>query len=248
MLLFSLVPDLLFKFRSSRLLLILNRSNLLLHTVTSNYKLPVKTQCIKVFYNNLRHHKQLKSFFKIYYIVFSIYQDTVFIDLCLFQCYTEKTSIYKKCGPMPNVMVALPNEYRWHPLFNTPKVGWSSLLKCHAVMLPRCETRWKLQRCPQTTGPISAASGPKFTILWGLVKEILLLNKFFPIVDACLSCEDIAQQSCAMVRRWRFFASFLHSVFPESHVQHISDLHSKFALGPRHVWKYGRHPICGCWD
>jgi len=26
-------------------------------------------------------------------------------------------------------------------------------------------------------------------------------------------------------------------------VQHISDLHSKFTLGPHHVWKYGRHPI-----
>jgi len=25
-----------------------------------------------------------------------------------------------------------------------------------------------------------------------------------------------------------------------SHVQHISDLRSKFALGPHHVWKYGR--------
>jgi len=30
-----------------------------------------------------------------------------------------------------------------------------------------------------------------------------------------------------------------------SRVQHISDLHSKFALRPHHVWKYGRHPICG---
>jgi len=28
----------------------------------------------------------------------------------------------------------------------------------------------------------------------------------------------------------------------------ISDLHSKFALGPHHVPKYGRHPICGRWD
>jgi len=32
---------------------------------------------------------------------------------------------------------------------------------------------------PQTTGSISAASGPKFTILWGHVEDILLLNKFF---------------------------------------------------------------------
>jgi len=26
-------------------------------------------------------------------------------------------------------------------------------------------------------------------------------------------------------------------------VQHVSHLHSKFALRPHHVWKYGRHPI-----
>jgi len=29
-------------------------------------------------------------------------------------------------------------------------------------------------------------------------------------------------------------------------VQHISDVHSKFALRPHHVWKYGRHPISDC--
>jgi len=32
---------------------------------------------------------------------------------------------------------------------------------------------------PQTNETISAASKPKFTILWGHVEEILLLNKFF---------------------------------------------------------------------
>jgi len=26
-------------------------------------------------------------------------------------------------------------------------------------------------------------------------------------------------------------------------VQQVSDLHSKFALIPHHVWKYGRHPF-----
>jgi len=58
-----------------------------------------------------------------------------------------------------------------------------------------------------------------------------------------LYAKDIARQSCAMVPRWRFFASFLRPVFPASRVQRISDLRSKFALGPHHVWKYGRHPI-----
>jgi len=70
-----------------------------------------------------------------------------------------------------------------------------------------------------------------------------MLNKFFPIVDTCLSCEDIARQSCAMVQRWQFLATFLRPVFLERVVQYISDLHSKFALRPHHVWKYGRHPI-----
>jgi len=31
-------------------------------------------------------------------------------------------------------------------------------------------------------------------------------------------------------------------------VQHVSDLHLKFALRSHHVWKYGRHPICDGWD
>jgi len=102
----------------------------------------------------------------------------------------------------------------------------------------------KFAGVPLTNETISAASSPKFTILWGHVEEILLLNRFFPIVDTCLSCEDIARQSCAMVRRWRFFASFLRPVFPASRVQSISDLHSKFALRPHHVWMYGRHRVC----
>jgi len=94
----------------------------------------------------------------------------------------------------------------------------------------------KFAGVPQTNETISAASGPKFTILWGHVEEILLLNKFFfPIVDMCLSCEDIAQHSCGMVPRWRFLATFLGPAFAASRVQNISDLHSKFTLGPRHV-------------
>jgi len=40
---------------------------------------------------------------------------------------------------------------------------------------------------------------------------MLLFNKFFPIVDTYLSCEDIAWQSCWMVCRWRIFASCIFS-------------------------------------
>ena len=104
----------------------------------------------------------------------------------------------------------------------------------------------KFAGVPQTRQQISAVTGPKFTILRGHVGDISLLNSFFPIVDMCLGCEDIARQRCAMVPRWRLFGDFLGPVFPASRAQHVSDLHYKFTLGPRHVTKYGRHPIYGC--
>jgi len=63
------------------------------------------------------------------------------------------------------------------------------------------------------------------------VEEVLLFNNFFSIVDTCLSCEDVARQNCAMVPRWRIFASFLRPVFSASRVQHVSDLHLNFMGG-----------------
>jgi len=39
------------------------------------------------------------------------------------------------------------------------------------------------------------------------------------------------------------FGDLLGPAFAASRVQHISDLYSKFALGPHHVSKYGRNPI-----
>jgi len=42
-----------------------------------------------------------------------------------------------------------------------------------------------------------------------------------------------------------FLAIFLRPVFSASRLQRVSDLHSKFALMPHHLWKYGRHPV---WD
>ena len=100
-----------------------------------------------------------------------------------------------------------PAEYRWRPLFNaavwltpTTRVPCSNAVKMRNPL--------KLPGVPQTKERISAASGLKFTILWGHVGEVLLLNKFFPIVDKCRSCEGIARQSCGMVPRWRFWRLF----------------------------------------
>jgi len=48
-----------------------------------------------------------------------------------------------ECGPMPNVMVALPNI--GGALCSTPQ----SLAECRAVSLRRRETRWNLLGCPK---------------------------------------------------------------------------------------------------
>jgi len=126
-------------------------------------------------------------------------------------------------------------EYRWRPLFNAA-VWLTPTTRVPCSNAGKTRNPLKLPGVPQTNEAISAASGPKFTILCRHVGEILLLNKFFfLIVDTCLSCKDIAGQSCAMVPRWRFLVTFLGPAFVASRMQHISDLHSKFALGPRHV-------------
>jgi len=110
-----------------------------------------------------------------------------------------------------------PAEHRWRPLFNAAKFGWvtpTTTVPCSNDAKTR--RLLKFAGVPQTGKPFLAASRPKFTILWEHVEDILLLSKFFPIVDTCLHCEDIARQICAMVPRWRFLATFFVScVFSE---------------------------------
>ena len=71
-----------------------------------------------------------------------------------------------------------PAEYRWLPLFNAAK---NSLTPTKVPCSNAAKTRkpLKVAGVPQTPETISAASGPKFTILWEHVEEILLLNNFF---------------------------------------------------------------------
>ena len=144
-----------------------------------------------------------------------------------------------------------PAEYRRRPMFNAAKFGWRPLLECRAVMMPRCETRWNLLGCPKQPNrsqPLVGRSSPYCEDMWG---RYWCLTSFFPVVDTCLSCEDIARQSCATVPSWQIFGDFLHLVLSASRVQHVSDLHLKFALKtlrPHHVWKYGRHPVWAGWD
>ena len=66
---------------------------------------------------------------------------------------------------MPNVMVALQNigcpSVQRHKVWLTPTTG----MPCSNAAKKR--NPLKLPGVPQTNETISAASGPKFTILWG---------------------------------------------------------------------------------
>jgi len=70
---------------------------------------------------------------------------------------------------MPNVMVALPNI--GGALYSTPQ----SLADVHYWMpcsnAAKTRNQLKFAGVPQTGQPISAASGPKFTILCGHVED-----------------------------------------------------------------------------
>ena len=102
---------------------------------------------------------------------------------------------------MPNVMAALPNV--GGALCSSPQSLADAQYWNTCSNAAKTQNQLKFAGVPQTRQQISAASGPKFTILCGHVEEILLLNKFFRIVNTCLSGEDIARQSCGMVLRWR---------------------------------------------
>ena len=86
----------------------------------------------------------------------------------------------------------------------------------------------KFAGVPQSTGRCQPLVGRRSPYCGNIWRRYCCLTSFFPIVDTCLSCEEIARQSCAMVPR--FLVTFLRPVFSASLVHHVSDLHPKFAL------------------
>ena len=70
-----------------------------------------------------------------------------------------------------------PAEYRWSPLFNAA-VWLKPTTRVLCSNGAKTQNPLKFAGVPQTNKK-NSASGPKFTILWGHVEEILLLNKFF---------------------------------------------------------------------
>jgi len=136
-----------------------------------------------------------------------------------------------------------PAEYRWRPLFNAA-FGWRPLLECRAVMLPRRKSHWNWKGCPKLANrsqPLVGRSSPYYEDMW---RRYRCLTSFFWL-SIYASAAKIQPDK---VVQWCQNGDFLRPVFLASSMQHISDMHSKFALRPHHVWTYGRHPISDHWD
>jgi len=126
-----------------------------------------------------------------------------------------------------------PAKYRWRPLFNAAKFRWHPVLDCRAVTLPRRETHWNYLGCPKLTKwsqPLVGRCSWYCKDMWG---RYCCLTSFF---SDCRYVPQLRRYSptkmCDGAHVWQFFGP----TFPASCVQHVSDLHSKFALGTHHVW------------
>jgi len=91
---------------------------------------------------------------------------------------------------MPNVMAGLPNigGALCSMLQSLADAQYSSGMQL------RCQDAkpLKLAGVPQTTRSISAASGLKFNICEDMWRRYCCVISFFPVVDMCLICEDMA--------------------------------------------------------
>jgi len=127
-----------------------------------------------------------------------------------------------------------PAEYRWCPLFNAAKFGWRPLLQCRS----NAAKTWKplkLQGCPilaNRSQLLGGRSSSYYEDMWG---RYWCLTSFFRLSIHA----SAAKTELDKVVQWCQNGNFLRPVSSASSVQHILDMHSKFALRPHHVWKYG---------
>ena len=94
------------------------------------------------------------------------------------------------------------------------------------------ETHWNLQECPKLDNrsqTLVGRSSPYYEDMW---RRYQCLTGFFRLSIHALAAKIQPNKGV----RWCQNGDFLHPVFSASRVQHISDLHSKFALG---------HAMCG---
>jgi len=170
-------------------------------------------------------------------------------------------ALRSRCGHYIFALWFLLSSIFFIPRLISAVADWMSIILPHMVWR-YCEFRkhvwnvlqaacWKYMYRMQKIAKNSPSGHHRTTLsgyIFATTARIDNRQVFFPIVDTCLTCENLARQSCAIVPRWRFLATFLRPVFSASRVRQVSDLHLKFELRPHYVWKYGRHPNCGSWD
>ena len=127
-----------------------------------------------------------------------------------------------ECGPMPNVMAAMLN--LGHAFCESSIIPF--LVLCQKLWLTPttrvpCSNPLKFAGCPKLLNraqPLVGWSSPYCED----TRRYCCTTRFFPIVDTCLSCEDIARQSFAMVPRPQIFGDFFMScIFSEPRGAHF---------------------------
>ena len=139
-----------------------------------------------------------------------------------------------------------PAEYRWRQASVQRRKVWltpTTTVPCSNAAKTR--NPLKFAGVPQTRQQISAVivcrSSPQYEDVW---RRYRYLTSFFRLQIHALAAKIQPDK----VVRWCQNGDFLRPVFSASCVEHISDMHSKFALRPHDVWKYGRHPISNRWN
>ena len=149
-----------------------------------------------------------------------------------------------ECGPVPNVMAALPN--RGGSLCSMPqrrKVWLTLTTRVLCSNAAKKRNPLKFAGCPKLPNRsqlLVGRSSPYCEDIWRC------LTTFFPIVDTCLSCKDTARQSCVTVPRWRIFGDFFAScIFSEPRAAHFRPA---FCIDNRldnRLYRVYKHPT-GC--
>jgi len=109
-----------------------------------------------------------------------------------------------ECGPMPNLMAALPNI--GGALCSTPQSLADSSTRVPCSNAAKTRNPLEFARVSQTHQQFSAVSGPKFPILQGHVGRYCCLTSFFSGLSIHALVAKTNLCDCAqMANFWRFF-------------------------------------------
>jgi len=96
------------------------------------------------------------------------------------------------------------------------KVSLTSVERRRCSNEAKTRNRLKFAGCPKLANrsqQLVRRSSLYYEDTW---RRYCRLTSFFLIVDTCLSCEDIAPQSCAIVRKWRLLRHFCVLYFQQA--------------------------------